>query len=77
MSPVSFVSKGSYFYDWPNSLLLVIEPALFIYSNICGRFWGKKREFGRNRPEKKILDATVVVPHVPSLAILMFGMLES
>jgi hypothetical protein len=35
----SFFSKGHCFYDRPNSLLLVIEPVLFINSNICGRLW--------------------------------------
>jgi hypothetical protein len=38
---VVFFSKGSYFYDWPNSLLLVIEPRLLIHLNICGQLWGK------------------------------------
>jgi hypothetical protein len=50
---VLLLSKGSYFYDRPNSLLLVIEPVLFINLNICGRFWGKIEEFGQNRPKKK------------------------
>jgi hypothetical protein len=47
-----FFFKGVLYYDRPNSLLLVIEPVLFINLDICGRFWGKIREFGRNRREK-------------------------
>jgi hypothetical protein len=39
----------------PNSLLLVIEPVLFINLIFCGRFWGKVGEFGRNRPKKRTL----------------------
>jgi hypothetical protein len=39
--PVLFISKGSYFYDQPDSLLLVIEPVLFINLNVCGPFWDK------------------------------------
>jgi hypothetical protein len=50
---VFFFSKVSYFYDRPKSLLLVIEPALFINLNISGQFWGKIGEFGRNRPKKE------------------------
>jgi hypothetical protein len=50
---VFFIQMGYYFDDWPNSLQLVIEPAPIIYLNISGRFWGKKGEFGRNRPEKE------------------------
>jgi hypothetical protein len=56
MGPVFFFSNGSYFYDRPNSLLLDIEPVLFTNSEICGRFWGTRGEFGRNRPGKKTLD---------------------
>jgi hypothetical protein len=48
--PVVFFSKGSYFYDRPNSQLLATEPVLFINLNICGRFCGRIGEFGRNRP---------------------------
>jgi hypothetical protein len=42
---VFFFSKGSYFYDRPNLLLLVIEPLLFINVNICGHFRVKKGNF--------------------------------
>jgi hypothetical protein len=49
---VFFFLKGPYFYARPNPLLLIIEPGLFINSNICGRFWGKIGTFGRHRPEK-------------------------
>ena len=56
--PVFFISMGSYFYDLPNSLLLVIETVLFINLKICGRFWGKIEEGGRNRPEKRTLRRT-------------------
>jgi hypothetical protein len=52
---VFFFSKGSYFYDQPNLLLLVIEPGLFLNCNICGRFWGKIGNFGRNWPERRTL----------------------
>jgi hypothetical protein len=48
-STVFFFSKGSYLHDRPNSLLLVIEPVLFINLNICGRFWGKIGEFARKK----------------------------
>jgi hypothetical protein len=50
-----FISKGSYFYDRPNSLPLVIEPDLLINLNMCGLFGGTIGEFGRNRPEKRKL----------------------
>jgi hypothetical protein len=52
---VLFFSKGSYFYDGPNLLLLDIEPVLFTNLDICGQFWGKIGELGRDRPEKRIL----------------------
>jgi hypothetical protein len=52
---VLFFSVGSCFYDRPNSLLLVVEPPLFINLNICGQFWGKVGKFGRNQPEKRTL----------------------
>jgi hypothetical protein len=50
--PVFFMPKRSYFYDRPNSLLLVTEPVLFINLNICGRFGGKIGAFGPNWPER-------------------------
>jgi hypothetical protein len=54
------VFVGFYFYDRRNSLLLVIEPLLFIHFNICGRFWGIIGEFGWNRPERKMVEGSVV-----------------
>jgi hypothetical protein len=45
--------KGVLLYDRPNSLLLVIETVLFINLNICGGFWGKIGEFGRNWLENR------------------------
>jgi hypothetical protein len=53
---VFFFSKGSYSYDRPNSLLLIIEPVLFKDLNICGRYWGKAGEFGQNQLEKRSLE---------------------
>jgi hypothetical protein len=53
--PVLYFSKGYYFYDRPNSLLLIIEPVMFINWTICGRFWGKIGEFCRNWPAKRSL----------------------
>jgi hypothetical protein len=38
MPAVLLISKGSYFYDRPNSRLLVIEPELFINLNIVADF---------------------------------------
>jgi hypothetical protein len=46
---VFFFSKGYYFYDRPNTLLLVIEPVLFINFNICGRFYGEIGVFGQKK----------------------------
>lgn len=57
----SVISKVLYFYDRPNSLVLVIESVLFANFNICGRFWGKLGEFGRTRPETIILEITSYV----------------
>jgi hypothetical protein len=57
---VLFFSKGLYFYDRPNLLLLVIVPVQFTNLDICGRFWGKIGELGRNRPKKRILVSSVV-----------------
>jgi hypothetical protein len=48
-------SKGSYFFDRPNSLQLVKEQVLFLNLNISGRLWGENRGIGRNQPEKKTL----------------------
>jgi ankyrin repeat protein len=48
-------SEGSKFYDRRNSLLLVMEPVLFINLNMCSRFWGVAGEFGWKRPEKRTL----------------------
>jgi hypothetical protein len=48
-----FFSKESYIYDPPNLVPFVIEPVLFIDSNISGRFWGKIGEFGRNQQGNK------------------------
>jgi hypothetical protein len=47
-------SKGSYFYDRPNSLL-VTEPVLNINFYICGLFWCKIGKFGRNLLENRTL----------------------
>jgi hypothetical protein len=55
---VFLLLKGYCFYDQTKSLLLVLEPGLFIYLIICGRFWGKIYEFGRNLPEKRTLEGT-------------------
>jgi hypothetical protein len=52
-------SMGSYFYDRPNSLLLVIEPVLFTDLNICGRFGGKIGKLGWNCPKRKTLTVSV------------------
>ncbi len=54
-SSSAIFGKGFYFHDRLNSVLPVEEPVLFINLNICGRFWGKIGEFGRNRPETKTL----------------------
>jgi hypothetical protein len=40
--PVFFFSKGSYFYDRPKSLLLVIEPVLLIHFLIFVADFGVK-----------------------------------
>jgi hypothetical protein len=53
-SPLFF--KGALFYGWPNSLLFIIEPVLFMTLNVCGRFWGNIGEFSRNRLEKRTLE---------------------
>jgi hypothetical protein len=47
-----FFSKGYSFYNRPKSLLLAVEPVLFINFNICGRFWGKIGEFGTSPGQK-------------------------
>lgn len=52
---IVFFSRGSYFYDRPNSLQLNIEPVLFINLNICGWFCGKKGDLGRCQPQKKLM----------------------
>ena len=59
-----FCSKGSCFYDRPNSLPLHIEPELFITLNVCGRFWGKIGDIGRDQPIKRTLVASSVVADV-------------
>jgi hypothetical protein len=58
---VSLLSKGTQFYDQLNSPLLVLE-LFFIHLNVCGRFWGKIGEFGRNRLKKGTLPTGYPAP---------------
>jgi hypothetical protein len=51
-------SKGSYFYDRPNSLPLVIEPVLFINFNNCGHFGVNRGTWPESAGEKNTVDNT-------------------
>jgi hypothetical protein len=73
---VLFLSKGSLFYDQPNSLLLVIEPVLFINSNNYGRFLVNIREFGRNRLVKEHWQRHVLMYFRDRVAAVAVAVLE-
>jgi hypothetical protein len=64
----------------PNSLLLHVEPVLFINLNVYDRFVGKIGIFGRNRPKRRTLacmQEDLGGEHVPSVTPPSFADCDS